>query len=343
MREALTFDDVFIVPGYSEVESRSTVNLEAQLTRNHRINVPLIAAPMDSVCDGGMAHELSRYGVAGALHRFCTVEENVEMLTEYLWGNINDVPAIVSVGAVGVVEWERLERSVDTGAKIILVDVAHGDHVHVKRLMERVNKMSNRSQFDVILGNIATAEAAQRLEDWGADALRVGIGGGSMCTTRVRTGIGVPQITAIQNVCSVASVPVISDGGIRSSGDVAKALAAGADTVMIGSLLAGTDEAPGNFFVTGDWPNEKKFKVYRGSASMSIKLATKGTADNVEGTATLVPVKGPVANVVKTLCDGIRSSMSYVGAMDLTTFRQNAIFVQVTNAGLAEAHPHGLK
>lgn len=350
---ALTFDDVFIQPNYSDIESRKHVSTRAQLTSNFTVEVPLISAPMDSVSSDKMVLALSsmRERATGALHRFCSVEENVVMVKavkkyadvyptfECFGGPVDPIPVIASVGAVG--DEERIEKVLEAGANILLVDVAHGDHIHVKNIMKFINNID--MTFDVILGNIATADAAMRLEDWGADALRVGIGGGSMCTTRIRTGVGIPQITALDEVCKVASVPVISDGGIRSSGDVAKALAAGADTVMIGSLLSGTDEAPGDMFVTGDWPKEKKFKVYRGSASMAIKAATTGKTENVEGTATLVPVKGGAQSVVTTIMEGVRSSMSYVGAKNLTEFKQKAKFVRVTNAGLTEAHPHGLQ
>jgi IMP dehydrogenase len=351
MRQALTFDDVYIVPTYSEVTSRSSVDLHSVLTRNTRVLVPIISAPMDSVTGAEMAKELMSHGAAAALYRFCSTEEACEMVRSVAKFRIGDerklawtfVPVVASIGAVGDDEKDRAERLVDAGASVLLIDVAHGDHIHVKNMMEWINQQSWRSYVDVILGNIATADAAKRLEDWGADALRVGIGGGSMCTTRVRTGVGVPQFTAIYDVASVATVPVIGDGGIRSSGDVAKALAAGADTVMIGSLFAGTDEAPGEMFVTGEMPNEKKFKIYRGSASMTIKLARKGSADNVEGTATMVPLKGKVGSVVKVITDGVRSAMSYVGANNLTEFRINASFVNVTTAGLIEAQPHGLR
>lgn len=351
IREALTFDDVFIVPKYSKIESRSHVNLETHLTRNKTIHVPIISAPMDSVTGAEMAIALMHCGAVGAMHRFCSIDEAVEMVMKVDRATIGDVerdlrwtntPIVASIGAVGEQEKERAERLVDAGANVLLIDVAHGDHIHVKRMMEWLNKLSYRGSFDVIAGNIATADAARRLQDWGVDALRVGIGGGSMCSTRVRTGVGIPQLTAVMDVCEVANVPVISDGGIRTPGDAAKALAAGADTVMIGSLFAGTFEAPGELFVTGEWPKEKKFKTYRGSASMTTKLATRGNADNVEGTSTLVPYKGYVKSSIKTIVDGIRSSMSYVGANDLTTYQQNVIFVKVTNAGLVEAHPHGL-
>lgn len=162
----------------------------------------------------------------------------------------------------------------------------------------------------------------------------------SGCTTRTKTGVGVPQVTALIDVLGAATVPVIADGGCRYAGDIAKALAIGADSVMVGSMFAGTVESPGNVFVTGNWPNEKRYKMYRGSASATIKLETRGSAEHVEGTSAMIPLKGYVKDVVNTIQDGIRSAMSYVGATNLEEFRTHAQFVKVTNAGIREAAPH---
>lgn len=339
----------FLVPQYSEVESRKQVDVSAQFTRNYTVKVPLVAAPMDSVCDRDMIEKLAELGAVGCLHRFMSIEDqvrqikevNVYMYTPRLRFNL-DIPIVASIGATGDYQ-DRALQSLDAGAAILLIDVAHGDHLHVKKAAEWLNKLPNRSSFDIILGNVATKEAARRLEDWGADALRVGIGGGSMCETRVRTGVGVPQLSAVMEVAEVATVPIISDGGIKLPGDVAKAMAAGADTVMLGSLFAGTLEAPGDVFETGQWPNVKRMKVFRGSASAAAKYVVKGVADYVEGTATMVPMKGSVETVVSTILEGLRSSMSYVGATNMTEFRSKAKFIRITNAGLVEAHPHGLR
>lgn len=354
-----TFDDFFLVPQYSEIESRKDVNTSAQLTRNYRIDVPLLAAPMDSVCDQHMMTKLAQVGATGCLHRFMSIEEQADQIKRvdgWIKGQQRSLnscrrdrdytffvpPLVASIGATGDY-LARAEASISAGANVLLIDVAHGDHKHVKTALAALNKLSYRASFDVIAGNIATAGAAMRLEDWGVDALRVGIGGGSMCETRVRTGIGVPQLSAVIAVASVATVPVISDGGIKLPGDVAKALAAGADTVMLGSLFAGTFEAPGDIFETGQWPNIQRMKIFRGSASASAKYSAHGTADYVEGTATMVPIKGSVETVVSTIMDGLRSSMSYVGAADLKEFSAKAEFVRITHAGLMEAHPHGLR
>lgn len=377
IKEYLTFDDVQILPGYSEVESRSKVNTRAQLTRNFWIDVPLIGAPMDTVCGYEMTVALSELGAVGALHRFMSIEtqeisvsklrieqkawvessmifaRSDDMLTGYSMTedqlvakaeeSLKKIPRIATIGATGDFQ-KRAERSLECGANILLIDVAHGDHIHVKRALEWLNKLPNRKDFDVIAGNVATLNAAVGMEIWGADAIRVGIGGGSMCETRIRTGVGVPQLQAIMDIAdSDISIPIISDGGIRYPGDVAKALAAGADTVMIGSLFAGTDEAPGEVFIAGQWPHTKTMKMFRGSASATAKMAVNGNTNHVEGASRMIESKGPVAAIVRDIMDGVKSSMSYVGAHTLDEFRAKAEFVRITGAGLTEAHPHGLR
>jgi IMP dehydrogenase len=350
-KDAVTFDDVSMVPRYSEIESRGDVDLTSKLTANFTIPTPLIAAPMSTVTGLTMIWRLAEVDVAAPMHRFASLEEQVEVISKFYNtrrhpDNVREyarskVPTIGSIG-VGKDALTQAERLIEAGAEILIIDVAHGDHLNVKRMLTFLNSLTNRHTFDVIAGNIATADAAQRLQEWGADGLRVGIGGGSMCETRTRTGIGVPQLQAIMDIAKVALLPIIADGGIRSPGDVAKALAAGADTVMIGSLFSGTSEAPGQTIITGEWPNTQTFKVYQGSASLTQKMVTRGGHTNVEGTAKIVPAKGSVTDVVQTILDGVRSSMSYLGVDYVQQMREVAEFVRVTNAGLVEAHPHGL-
>jgi len=187
---------------------------------------------------------------------------------------------------------------------------------------------------DIIAGNIATAEAAELLETYGADGLRVGIGGGSLCTTRIKTGFGVPNVTSLEDVINVSTVPVMADGGIRSSGDISKALSLGADNVMLGSLLAGTDESPGKILET----SKGLYKRYRGSASLETKVTHGQKSRNVEGESTTIPYKGGVKFIVNGLLDGVRSALSYAGSNDLKGFSPK--YVVVTNAGQNEAKPH---
>ncbi|WP_294250683.1 IMP dehydrogenase [uncultured Sphingomonas sp.] len=255
------------------------------------------------------------------------------------------VAAATTVGDKG---FARTEALVDAEVDLIVIDTAHGHNKDVSRAVERVKKLSNRVQ--VIAGNIATAEAARALIGAGADGLKVGIGPGSICTTRVVAGVGVPQLTAVMDAANEAAksgIPVIADGGIRTSGDIAKALAAGASAAMIGSLLAGTEEAPGETFLY----QGRAYKSYRGMGSVG--AMAKGSADRYfqqdikdqlklvpEGIEGQVPYKGPARDVIHQLVGGVKASMGYVGAATLPEFQKKARFVRITNAGLKESHVH---
>ncbi|RDI59885.1 IMP dehydrogenase [Microvirga subterranea] len=255
------------------------------------------------------------------------------------------VAAATTTGEQG---FERSERLIDAGCDVVVVDTAHGHSVKVLESVTRVKKLSNAVQ--VIAGNVATREGAKALIDAGADAVKVGIGPGSICTTRIVAGVGVPQLTAIMEAVEAAAeadVPVIADGGIKVSGDLAKALAAGASCAMVGSLLAGTDETPGEVFLY----QGRSYKAYRGMGSVG--AMARGSADRyfqaeVRDTLKLVPegiegqvaYKGPVSGVLHQLAGGLRASMGYVGAPNLQEFREKAQFIRITNAGLRESHVH---
>ncbi len=228
---------------------------------------------------------------------------------------------------------ERAQELVNNGVNIILIDVAHGYHKFVCDAIRSLKK-SLPSKVDIIAGNIATGKAAEALQGWGANGLRVGIGGGSLCTTRIKTGFGVPNVTSLADVAQVAKVPVIACGGIRNSGDIAKALAVGANTVILGSLIAGTKEAPGAMIEKANG----LYKRYRGAASLETKSIHGQATRNVEGESTIVPFKGKVKFVVDGLLDGLRSALSYAGAESLQEYFPE--YVVVTNAGMAEARPH---
>ena len=355
MKTALTYDDIQLVPAYSEIISRKDISLVTNITRNFRAKLPIIAAPMDTVCEYDMAEHLMKLGAVGCIHRFMTIDAQCDIVSELiklintdkgllsLWGSIYDddyhspqrfVPIMAAVGATGDFA-ERAERLIKCGANIILIDVAHGHHRNVKEAISVIKSIN--TNIDVIAGNIASPEAAIDLCMWGADALRVGVGGGSLCTTRVKTGFGVPNVTCIQEIVAVSSVPVIADGGIRTSGDMAKALALGADSVMLGSIIAATEESPGSIIDKGG----ALYKRYRGAASLETKMAHGQEARNVEGESTVIPFKGGVKYIISDLIDGVRSALSYGGANSLKNFAPK--IVRITNSGINEAKPHLIK
>lgn len=328
---ALTYDDIQLVPSYSEISSRKNIDLTTHITRRYKIKVPLVAAPMDTVCESEMAIKLAQMGGIGCIHRFMTIDQQVNMVTEVVSKTSSDTLVMAAVGANGDFH-ERAVELVIAGAKIILIDVAHGHHKNVREAIKRIKLID--PDVDVIAGNIATRKGMEDLCFWGADGIRVGVGGGSLCTTRIKTGFGLPNVTSLQETVPLSSVPIIADGGIRTSGDIAKALALGASSVMLGSLLAGTEESPGSIV-------EKPtglYKRYRGAASLETKMTHGQEQRNVEGESTIIPYKGGVRYVIEGLLDGVRSALSYNGSENLSTFYPD--IVQVTNAGQNEARPH---
>ena len=354
MRNSLTYDDIQLVPQYSTVPSRTQIDLKTLVSRRYGILNPIVASPMDTVCGLEMAYKIFLLGGVGCIHRFNSIEEQSKIIKELYhriyseeWGNQfeswgvmvdnwhSEIPHVPIMASIGVSESDkdRAKSLVDNGCNIIIIDVAHGHHKNVEKMLEWC-KENLDDKVDIIAGNIATKEAAQELESWGADGLRVGIGGGSLCTTRVKTGFGVPNVSCLEDIVSVAKTPVMADGGIRSSGDISKALAIGASSVMLGSLIAGTDEAPGQIVET----QKGLYKRYRGSASLETKVTHGQKARNVEGESTTIPYKGGVKFIVNGLIDGVKSALSYGGAQTLEDF--NPPYVQVTNSGINEAKPH---
>jgi len=354
---ALTYDDIQLVPDFSKVSSRSNIDLRTRLSRRYGLLTPLIASPMDTVCEEAMAFSIFLAGGVGCIHRFMTIADQrqiVQSLNHRIygegfgglyedWGILDDnwhteikrVPIMAAIGVMAS-DFKRAEVLVDAGATVLLIDVAHGHHQNVINMLVWC-KQNLPNYVDIIAGNIATAKAAIDLQDAGADGLRVGIGGGSLCTTRIKTGFGIPNVTSIMQIAEVAKVPIIADGGIRSSGDIAKALAVGADCVMLGSLLAGTDEAPGQI-VNG---RDGLFKRYRGAASLETKTVHGQAQRNVEGESTMIPYKGQVEFILTDLSDGVKSALSYAGAETLNQYAPS--WVQVTPAGAHEGKPHLLK
>ncbi len=342
---ALTYDDIQLIPGYSEIESRGNIDLTTQFTTNYKIRVPLIASPMDTVCDSEMAIAMAQLGGVGIIHRFMSIEEQAKEVKTTVKGiglfadgtRHGDmdwkVPFAAAIGANGDY-LERAQELTKAGANVILIDVAHGYHKFVMDAIRNL-KRTLPSHVDIIAGNVATGNAAYNLQVAGADAIRVGIGGGSLCTTRIKTGFGVPNVTSLIDCAEKVKVPIIACGGIRTSGDIAKALAVGADSVILGSLLAGTKEAPGAIIEKN---GGALYKRYRGAASLETKSIHGQATRNVEGESTVVPFKGGVKFVVEGLLDGVRSALSYAGANNLVEYVPD--YVVVTNAGVAEARPH---
>jgi len=339
-KSALTYDDIQLVPKFSDIETRQSIDINTYVSRNYKLKVPIVASCMDTVCESEMAIAMMQIGGVGCIHRFMSIEEQVKEIKKIVKFQENspescwDLPVMAAVGSTG----DYLERAIaltESGCDIILIDVAHGHHNNVKLALTSL-KADLPATVDVIAGNVATAEAAQDLEDWGADGIRVGIGGGSLCTTRIKTGFGVPNVTSVEDCSQAVGIPVMADGGIKSSGDIAKALAVGADCVMVGSLLAGTKESPGAII---EKPHGL-FKRYRGSASLETKVTHSQKQRNVEGESTVIPFKGGVKFILSGLIDGIRSAFSYTGASDLNQYWGKVEYNVVTNAGLAEAKPH---
>ena len=468
-KEGLTFDDVLLVPKYSDITSRTQTNLSTKLSRNISLNIPFVSANMDTVTESSMAVAMARAGGIGIIHRFLTIQEQAneilkvkrsgsvmienpytisldksiqdaqeyaedkeisgllvvdsdsklvgivterDLLFANLSGNIRDImtkdvvtakPGVTLddakqllhqhrieklpivddsglitglitskditintdfpnaskdkkgsplVGAAVGVKGDFLERSeslLDAGADVLVVDIAHGHSENAISTIKNIKKAF--PDCELIAGNIATAQGAEDLIKAGVDAVKVGVGSGSICITRVITGSGVPQLTAVMDCAKVGldyGVPIISDGGTRTSGDATKALAAGASTVMVGSMLGGTDESPGTVLTK----NGKRFKVYRGMASLAASIGRKSKETGsfsfdddlndyvAEGVEAMVPYKGTVVDILKQLSGGVRSGLSYCGAHTITQMQENAEFIKMSRAGFAESQPH---
>jgi len=359
----LTFDDILLLPGYTDF-LRSDIELSTPLTKHISIKMPLVSAPMDTVTESRLAIALAKLGGIGIIHRNLTIEDQVAEAVKVLAENL---PVGVAIGASSGYE-KRVDALVAGGVKLLVIDTAHGFAKYVIDALRAIKK--NYPYIDVIAGSIATADGAQALIDAGADGLRVGMGPGAICTTRVISGMGVPQITALQSVVPLAAqagIPVIADGGIKYSGDIVKALAVGANTVMMGSFFAAAEEAPGRTVVLrkDQVPhrfrsifqadkNEYLFKEYRGMGSVGAmkrggevhseeEFHGKSYEDGVliaEGVEGLVPVKTTVRSLVDQALGGIRSGMYYVGAKTITELWEKTSFIQITQASLTESHPH---
>ena len=468
-REGLTFDDVLLVPKYSDITSRSQTNLSTKLSRNISINIPFVSANMDTVTESSMAVAMARAGGIGIIHRFLTIKEQANevlkvkrsgsvmienpyvihldktvqdainyaeekeisgllvtdsnsklvgivtdrdllfetdthlikdvmtkdvvtaktgvsldeakkilhkhrieklpivdesgfikgLITSKDITNIEDYPSASKdkkgrplVGAAVGVKGDFMERTeslLEAGVDVLVVDIAHGHSENAINTIRNIKKAFPKCEL--IAGNIATAQGAEDLIKAGVDAVKVGVGSGSICITRVITGSGVPQLTAVLDCAKIGKdygIPIISDGGTRTSGDATKALAAGASSVMVGSMLGGTDESPGTVLTK----NGKRFKIYRGMASLGASLGRKSKETGsisldedlndfvAEGVEAMVPYKGTVTDILKQLTGGVRSGLSYCGAHTIPQMQANAEFIKMSGAGFAESQPH---
>ena len=337
-KQTIAFDDVLLQPQYSDITSRKEVSLSAPLDGLIKLKIPIVASPMDTVSEWKMASSLSSMGGMAIIHRYNSIEEQADQVKNAL-----AVPDCTIVGAAVGVSGDFVERAVrcyEAGAKVICIDVAHGDHAMVKTAIASLREQLGMN-IHIMAGNVATLEGFNRLADWGADSIRVGIGGGSICSTRIQTGHGVPTLQSVIDCAqSDRDAILIADGGIKNSGDIVKALAAGADVVMLGSLLAGTDETPSETFRDRDG---RCFRAYRGMASAEAQKAWRGKTCSLEGVSTTIPCKGSVKNVVEELLTGVRSGLSYSGARDISELQSKARFILQSHAASIESSTHILR
>lgn len=345
MKEALTFDDVLLVPQKSNTSPR-LVETSTWLTKKIKLEIPILSAAMDTVTEAKMAITLGRAGGLGIIHKNMEISRQATKVKKVKNAGLL-CGGSVSVGEEAI---KRAKALAAAGADAIIIDVAHGHYYKVAETIKTLKKILPK-KIVIIGGNVATGQATADLIKAGADVVKVGVGPGSICTTRIIAGIGVPQLTAVMDAVKAAKktkTPIIADGGIKYSGDLVKALAAGADAVMLGSLLAGTDEAPGKVITI----KGEKFKVYRGMGS--IDAMQKGSKDRylqgdkskkeliAEGVVGHVPYRGSAKDVIAQLVGGLKQGLGYCGSKDITELHKKAEFIRISPAGLKESHPHSL-
>jgi IMP dehydrogenase len=334
-RQTLSLDDVLLEPQFSSINSRSEIDISSEFSLDLTLELPIISSPMDTVTGPAMAVEIAEAGGLGILHRYASIEEQIKWV-DYCVKKGHQVGAAVGVSGDFL---DRAQANYYAGAKVLCIDVAHGHHSKVRDAIKTIRKELG-SEPHIMAGNVATANAFRDLSEWGANSIRVGLGGGSICSTRIQTGHGIPTFQSVLDCVQIASeydVALIADGGIRTSGDIVKMLAAGADAVMCGSLLAGTEEAPGQ---TIEDTEGRLWKIYRGMASKEAQVAWKGSYNSYEGVTSRIPCRGPVRDVLQDLERGIRSGFSYSGARNLVDLYTMGKFIRQTSAGLIESQTH---
>lgn len=329
MKKNYSYDDVLLVPQFSDIESRKEIDISVNMGNHVYLSTPIISAPMDTVTNQHMANALNDCGALGIIHRYNTIQEQMDLVKGV------DVYRAAAIGTTGDFKERATALINDANVNVICVDIAHGHHILMKRALEWLRE--NFEDTHLMAGNVATLNGFNDLSDWGADSIRVGIGGGSICSTRLVTGHGVPSLSTIME-CSRSDRDsvLIADGGIKNSGDMVKAIAAGADVVMIGSLLAGCTEAPGDVFTK----NGVSYKTYRGMSSVESQIDWRGHFSSIEGVSHVVPFKGKVKNTIDDLNNGIRSGLSYTGARNIMDFQSRVKIIRQTSSGAYESGTH---
>jgi len=336
MNEAITYDDVLLVPSYNHWESRKVVDISVQdRTEKLTLDLPLMTANMDTITEAEMVNFIGAKGGIGVLHRFMSIDKNVEIYKKC------EYAAFVSIGC-SAEDLERAEALKGAGATMFCVDVAHAHAKYVGKTLKNIRDMLGKEAC-LMAGNVATYAGADYLASCGADIIKVGIGGGGVCTTCIKTGFGVPSLTAIRE-CARVSRSIVADGGIRTPGDIVKALSFGADFVMVGSMLAGTTPTPGEVLIkVGKGGEETKMKIFRGMASSEVQddyhggMAEWRTA---EGVSTEVPYSNNEDGIIADVVGGLRSGMTYAGASTINELQRKLVYVKITPSGKIESLPH---
>jgi len=341
--EVLSFDDVILEPQYSELVTRKNIDTSIEVNYNNKIlkfKIPIISSPMSTVTEAHMSNAMISQGGLGIIHRYNTIEFQSKLLG---YVNHRDYRA-AAIGATGDYK-ERLSELVKNDLNVVCIDIAHGDHILMEKAIEFIR--SEYPNLFVMAGNVATGYAYKRLALAGAHAVRTSVGSGSICTTRIQTGHGMPTFQAVLD-CTQAKqehlengndwpVPyIVADGGIKNSGDIVKSLAAGADFVMLGSMLSGTRETPGKVIIQ----DGKKIKRYNGMASKAAQKNWKGSYNSIEGVASYVQYKGTTSKVINEIMSNVRSGMSYSGANSLQELKELSVFRRQTNSSHVEGNPH---
>lgn len=346
LQEGLTYDDVLLIPQFSDIHHRSEVSLNTKILPGLEIEIPCISSNMDTVTEYQMIFAMAKYGGLGILHRYLDLNEMLEQIQNYRnlckEENITEKPFVVSIG---VHDPERVELAYQNNIRNFCIDVAHGHHILVKDKIQFLRKKYG-NEIGIIAGNVASYEGALALYEWGADCIKVGIGPGSVCTTRIKTGCGYPQLSAILQASQARDEFcrsnqgerfIIADGGVKVYGDITKALAAGADAVMLGSIFAGCKETPGTV-----WRNENEeiTKSYRGMASAKAQSEFGIEDINEEGVALTVKYRGSIRHILPRISKGVRSGLSYCGSRSIKELQNKAKFVKITQSSYLEGKPH---